>query len=60
VDNFPAPKIPLTPTFEAWPDFPLHGNIVRVGLNYKLNWLASHCFEELIDIVDIIREQQSN
>ena len=29
--------IPPTPTFKTWADFPLHGSIVRVGLNYKLN-----------------------
>jgi outer membrane immunogenic protein len=34
VDDLP---IPATPTFETWVDFPLHGSIVRVGLNYKLN-----------------------
>jgi outer membrane immunogenic protein len=34
VDDVP---VPLIPTFETWADFPLHGSIVRVGLNYKLN-----------------------
>ncbi len=34
VDDVP---VPLVPTFETWADFPLHGSIVRVGLNYKLN-----------------------
>ena len=37
VDDAAAPKVPLTPTFETWVDFPLHGSIVRVGLNYKLD-----------------------
>jgi outer membrane immunogenic protein len=34
VDDEPVPS---TPTFETWVDFPLHGSIVRGGLNYKLN-----------------------
>jgi outer membrane immunogenic protein len=34
VDDVP---VRLKAPFETWVDFPLHGSIARVGLNYKLN-----------------------
>jgi outer membrane immunogenic protein len=34
VDDIPHPPIP---TFKTSADFPLHGSIARVGINYKLN-----------------------
>jgi outer membrane immunogenic protein len=35
VDDAPV-SVVFKPTFETWVDFPLHGSIVRIGLNYQL------------------------